>query len=337
MSGETIYLDYKRATLHKKGALLEVRTKEGTLAEIRPAFVERLILKGSLSLTPAAMELLLDEGVHTVFLSHRGRYKAHIAADAGRHIQLRMAQYKHTACTDRSLLTAKQIARGKIKNQRRLLHAHHKNHANEALGLAIQALDRSVRDIDMASTLDTVRGLEGAAAARYFGVFGILLRNEDFTFSTRTRRPPLDPVNALLSLAYTLLSNAIQAAVHCVGLDPFLASLHSIEDRRPSLVCDLVEEFRDRLADNWIITSINRGQIRLDDFQEPDSTGRVSLTRTGFRKVASLFEEELERRQLYPPTQTSTRNRDIILEQVRSYARHVRDEEIYIPIGSYED
>jgi CRISP-associated protein Cas1 len=190
-------------------------------------------------------------------------------------------------------------------------------------------------------------GVEGSSAAVYFGVLNHLLRVPDITFEGRNRRPPRDPVNVLLSLGYTLLANAIQTQVHVTGLDPYLGCLHSVEYGRPSLVLDLMEEFRPVLVDALVIALINRRIIRATDFYRPEErepaafdfaeteTARadypILLTHEGMRKFVTQFETRLNQKVLYLPREQQLTYRDILLEQVRLLVRSLGGEQQYEP------
>jgi CRISPR-associated protein Cas1 len=170
-------------------------------------------------------------------------------------------------------------------------------------------------------TLDQVRGCEGRAAAIYFGVFGNLLKNPDFNFTDRNRRPPLDPVNVLLSLGYTLLANAVETAVQVVGLDPYLGALHEVAYGRPSLVCDLMEEYRSVIVDPMVVASVNRRSFTLEDFESGDGEP-VRFKRAAMRWFLDLFERRVRGTILYPPRGQRVTYRQVIEEQVRLVARY---------------
>jgi CRISPR-associated protein Cas1 len=170
---------------------------------------------------------------------------------------------------------------GKIANQRALLLRSQREQASalrqtddaaggrrEALAGAIAALRRLLEALDTAETVDAVRGIEGQSAALYFGVFGKCIRNPEFGFATRTRRPPRDPVNAVLSFGYTLLAMGMESAVLRVGLDPMVGVFHMPEYGRPSLVLDLIEEFRPVLVDMLALRIVNRREVAREDFEE---------------------------------------------------------------------
>jgi len=175
--------------------------------------------------------------------------------------------------------------------------------------------------LDRCSTLDEIRGCEGSAAASYFRVFGTLIDTAGFRFDGRNRRPPMDPVNALLSLGYTLLANAVEAAVHVVGLDPYLGALHSPETGRPSLVCDLQEELRAPVVDALVLAAIHRKAIEAGDFEDAGEGEPVLMKTEAVKTMARLFERRLLRGVRYEPAGVRLSWRGVIEQQARAMAR----------------
>lgn len=199
----------------------------------------------------------------------------------------------------------------------RLMHEHSKN---VRLRLAqYQRLQDAAMSLTLAKCL--VRGCEGRASAVYFGTFGQLLKHPDFQFTDRNRRPPLDPVNVLLSLGYTLLANAVETAVQIVGLDPYLGALHDVAYGRPSLVCDLMEEYRSVIVEPMVVACINQRSFSLDDFEAGADGEPVRFQRTAMKWFIELFERRLRGEILYPPRGQRLTYRQVIEEQVRHCAR----------------
>jgi CRISPR-associated protein Cas1 len=198
-----------------------------------------------------------------------------------------------------------------------------------------------------AESTDAIMGLEGKSAAVYFGCFGKMIRNPDFSFTGRNRRPPKDPVNVLLSLGYTLLGNAVQTQIDIAGLDPFLGVLHRPEYGRPSLTLDLMEEFRPVLVDSTVLNMINKKIIRPSDFYKPEDHEPAAfdfaetrpirenlpiiLTHQGMKKFIVQFEDAMNRKTMYLPTGKRLSYREICLEQVRLLVRHLKGEAEYVP------
>ena len=187
-----------------------------------------------------------------------------------------------------------------------------------------------------AEALDKLRGIEGAGTRVYFSAFPRLIRNADFSFTGRNRRPPLDPVNAMLSFVYTLLTNEVLSAVSVFGLDPYLGSLHEISHGRPSLACDLVEEYRAFMGDRLVLGIVNRKLIRPDDFiirpdaprtyvddQDMKTRRPVEMKPAAARAFVAAYEEMIQRAIHYPPLGKSVAYRWLIHNQVRRFGESI--------------
>jgi CRISP-associated protein Cas1 len=309
--------------------------------------VGQVVLMGAIRMTPAVMSFLLEQGIDTVFLSMHGKYRGRLISEFSKNIELRRTQFEKLGEPAFALNVARSYVRGKVENCRILLRRHNRELQNEALVAALNKLRVMVRRLGACETTEQLMGAEGAAAAIYFGVLGQVLRAPEMPFNGRNRRPPRDPVNVLLSLGYTLLANAVQTQVYVTGLDPFMGALHSVEYGRPSLVLDLMEEFRPVLVDALVISLINRRIIRFTDFYrpeereppafdfaetEPNREGYpILFTHEGMKKFITHFETRLGQRVLYLPKGQQLTYRDVLLEQVRLLVRHLQGDEDYEP------
>lgn len=320
----TLYVAHDGAVLRREGERLRAIAKGELLSETPVRGLRQLVLVGSITLTPPALDLLVRSGVDTVFLSHRGRYRGRLVGVGSTHVHLRLAQYALATDPPRALAAARAIVAGKIANQRALVLRHARRHGtSDRMHAARSALAILRERVARAETIDVARGVEGAAAAAYFRAFGDLIRVPEMSFPGRNRRPPMDPVNALLSFGYTLLSNVVEAALQIVGLDPFLGTLHAAATARPSLVCDLVEELRAPVVDALVLAAINRRAIRLEDFEDLGPDEPVVLKRETIRWFVTLFERHLDRGAHYEPFGKRLAWRDVAEQQARRYARFV--------------
>lgn len=342
-----LYVTEQGAALTKRGSRLVVEKAGRPIRWVHAFKVDQVVLMGSVAVSPGAMAFLLEQGIDTVFLSIYGRYRGRLISQFGKNIELRRLQFQRLEDPVFRLSTARNYVRGKILNCRVLLRRYNQDMQHQAVTDAVHRLRRLTREVDSCETIERLMGIEGAGAAAYFGCFKHLIRVPDVGFDGRNRRPPRDPVNVLLSLGYTLLSNTIQTRVNIAGLDPYAGCLHATEYGRPSLVLDLMEEFRPILVDALVLTLINKHVIRASDFYRPEDrepaafdfaekeTPReeypILLTHEGMRKFIMHYENRLNQSVLYLPRAQRMSYRDICLEQVRLWARSLRGEAIYIP------
>lgn len=335
----SVYVAHEGATLRRDGELLVVTVRREKVSELPLRDIEQLVLLGNVVLTPAAMASLVDHGIDTVFLSPTGSYRARLLGGGSSNVRLRLAQYRAFSNESMVLDVARRIVRGKIASQRIMLLRWARRAADDDDGRAArdrlvrgqQALRAALARLELAESADEVRGVEGSASAAYFRALGAAIREPGFHFDGRNRRPPLDPVNALLSLGYTLLLRQVESAIHVVGLDPWLGTLHAPVAARPSLACDLMEEHRAPLVDALVVAAIARHAFRPDDFEEVGPGEPVVVKRATVRWMITLFERRLQRKVLVPELGIRLGYRDLLVHQARKLARHVLGEEPYEP------
>jgi len=322
---KTAYIVEQGAQLRRDGPVLRVCVGGKRKAEFSVHDLDQLVLMGNIMVTPRVLDLLIEERVDTVFLSLHGRYRGRLLHEYSKNVQLRLSQYQRLTDPRVALGVARAIVGGKIANLRTFLmkSARRQGLDTPELRKAVVQLRALGLRVESAGTLDQVRGCEGRAAAVYFAVFGQLLRNSDFDFAERNRRPPLDPVNVMLSLGYTLLANAVETAVHVVGLDPYLGALHEVSYGRPSLVCDLMEEYRGIIIDPVVVAAINRRSLGRDDFEAAADGGPVRMKRAAMRWFVTLVEKRLRSEILYEPAGKRFTYRYVIEQQVRHFARFI--------------
>lgn len=248
--------------------------------------------------SPALMGKCVRDGINLAFLTPRGRFLARVSGENPGNVLLRKAQYRLSDDEGQSCHYARSFVFGKVYNGRwsieRTLRDHLLRVDNEALGHASALLADSLPAILQETNLDALRGLEGQSAAIYFGTFDALLLNqrETFSFTGRSRRPPLDPTNAMLSFAYSLLANACAGALESVGLDAYVGFLHRDRPGRSSLALDLMEELRPLLADRFVATLINNRVMRAEHF-ECQPSGAVLLTDEGRKIFLAAWQKRL--------------------------------------------
>ena len=337
---EAVYVLEPGSYLRKEGECLKVMKGSTVIDRIPAAGLKRLMLIGYVSLTGGVLDFLIQNRVETVFMTPTGRFRARLALDEHRHVDLRRAQYLLLSRPDFALETAKIIVAGKIDNMVHFLMLRARQYRDEALKLSAVRLRGLSSNLDDVRDLDALRGVEGASARIYFDLFSHLLKNPSFQFTGRNKRPPLDPVNALLSFAYTMLTNEVLSAVKACGLDPFLGALHEVSYGRPSLACDLVEEYRCFLGDRLVLGLFNRKAVQPDDFiyrKKPPATfvdeedlkakRPVEMKPAISRAFISTYEEMMKRNITYPPLEKKTSYRGVILQQARAFANYLENPE----------
>lgn len=332
-------------TLGLDGGLFTVERAGQVIERVRVTEIEEVLLFGTVHLTPAATAALLARGIDTVFLTARGQYRGRLMGRPGRNVELRLAQFERLRDPATALGFAQAVVTGKITNQRALLLRAQREHGLEELATALASLRRLQQALALTSDVEAVRGFEGQASAIYFGRLGACIRNPAFTFAGRTRRPPRDPINAMLSFGYTMLAALVESAVLRAGLDPMLGALHTPDYGRPSLVLDLMEEFRPVLVDALVLRLVNRREIVPEDFERPPdeveaawgdavgpeeergSSGAVWLGETGRRVFFRAWSRRLQETHFYPPRRQRLAFGEIVQQQVYLLGRVLRSEE----------
>jgi len=291
-----------------------------------------IVTFGNVLVSPALMHRLADEGKSLVLLNEQGRFKARLEGPVTGNILLRLAQYRTADNPQTTLKFARACVAGKLKNSRTNLQRGAREAAtpSEAAQLtrATDDLAAALRAAAHAADLDELRGIEGEAARVYFAALNLIVKpqaRQAFTLNGRTRRPPLDRFNALLSFLYAMLMNDCRSALESVGLDPQLGYLHAVRPGRAALALDLQEEFRSILADRLALTLINRGQLKEDDF-ETRAGGAVVLSDKGRRVVITAWQERKREEVTHPLLDAKLPIGLLPLIQARFLARAIRGE-----------
>lgn len=302
----TLYVTTEGASLRKDGENIVVSLDGAERLRVPFHMLSGIVLFGPVAISPALMGAAARAGMTLVLLDRVGRFEARVEGPVSGNVLLRRAQY---AASDAPVDIVRSLLLGKIANQRSVLMRGLRDHRGE-IGEAGAARTEAaalrmahlLRKAELAPIgLDALRGVEGEAAALYFGVFGYLVRVSDpsLQFATRSRRPPLDPMNALLSFLYTLLAHDCRSAAEAVGLDPAVGFLHRDRPGRPSLALDLMEELRPVLADRLALSLINRRQLGGSDFDMGES-GAVTMTEAARRTVLTAWQERKKEERLHP-------------------------------------
>ena len=296
----TLYLIEQNTILRKSGdRLLYCHKPPGTstkvgvrqqeiLIDLPCADVDHVMLFGNVQMTTQAMHQLLSHGIETALFSLHGRLLGQLTPPAGKNITLRRAQYQKYEDADFRLEFAKKILFQKIDYSISQLTKYENNHPGTFSKAEINAIRQILKKITDAAQLPSLLGLEGAASAGYFNLLGRMLPKQ-WTFLGRSRRPPKDPPNAVLSFGYTIVAGELQSLLDGAGFDPYLGYYHEIEYGRPSLALDLLEVFRHSLVDRLMLKLFNLHILNKDDF-EPAGRGGIYLSTSGKKKFFQQYE-----------------------------------------------
>jgi CRISP-associated protein Cas1 len=288
----TVYITQDDAFIGKTDERLQVKAEKKTLLDIPMIKIDGVVVLGRATISPAAMIELLERKIPLSFLTGTGRYLGRLEPPMTKNIFVRRAQWEASGESAQAVHVVRGFVRGKLKNYRHSLLRAQRENSGLDLQVAIARLENAIAPINSTEKIDSLRGLEGAGSAAYFGSFGKLIRVEGFSFETRRRRPPTDPVNALLSFGYSLLTNDIQSAVNITGFDPYLGYLHTERYGRPSLALDLMEEFRPLVVDAMVLAVINRRLLKPEDFTSEPLSLAVSLSDEGRRTFLRAYEQK---------------------------------------------
>jgi len=323
----TLYVTTQGSYLRKEGEAVIVRVGKETRAHVPLHNLAGIVCFGNVLVSPYLLGACGRAGVGMSLLSHNGRFLARVEGPCSGNVLLRREQYRRADDPAASVELARAVLLGKLANTRVMLlrAARDGNGAGSTLIDCADRLKRHLADLDRTSDLNGLRGVEGMAARDYFAVFADLVRQQedDFSFSRRTRRPPGDRMNALLSFLYTLLRHDVESALEGVGLDPAVGFLHRDRPGRPSLALDLMEELRPWLADRLALTLVNRRQVSAADF-EIQPTGGVWLDDDGRKKVLVAYQKRKDDEIVHPFLEESTTVGLIPHLQALLLARHLR-------------
>ena len=334
----TLYVMTPNSYIHLENDTLRVDVEHVKKLQVPLHHLGSVVCFGDIMVSPALMHRCADEGIALVFLDRNGRFKARLEGAVSGNILLRQAQHKLALDEKFALSMSRSMIAGKLRNGRQILLRGAREAADKQDGSALAAvgdmLANSLRNLPFAADLDVVRGIEGDAARNYFAMLPLLVKKEsrqNFAMNGRTRRPPRDRFNALLSFLYSMLMNDCRSALEATGLDPQLGFLHVVRPGRAALALDMMEEFRAIFADRLALTLINRGQIVVNDFSVHEG-GAVLLDGEARRTVVVAYQERKQEEVMHPLLETKVPIGLLPLLQARFIARTLRgDMEDYLP------
>lgn len=327
----TLFVSTQGAYLLKEGQSVIANVEKSTLLRLPIHTICGIVCFGNVGISPYLMDLCMQNNVYISILSKYGRFIARIQGPVSGNVLLRREQYRKADDEKSVNKVAYAILIGKVANSRAILQRALRDHQNRVdrakLRSVVQDLAYIMRKIDKNKSIDELRGFEGDAAHKYFQVFNnLILSNTDvFTFKERSRRPPLDAVNAMLSFTYTILVHEICSALESVGLDPAVGFLHRDRPGRPSLALDLLEEFRAGLADRFVLSLINRNQLKPNGFTH-SKTGSVIMNEEN-RKILLVSWQKRKQDEINHPFLNEKIQIGMIFHiQSRLFAKYVRGE-----------
>ncbi|NMG19843.1 type I-D CRISPR-associated endonuclease Cas1d [Brasilonema bromeliae] len=285
----TLYITQDDAFIGKIDERLHVKFDKKTILDVPLIKIDGVVVLGRATVSPAAVNELLERQIPLTFLTETGRYLGRLEPEVTKNIFVRKAQWQAAGDTAQAIHVVQGFVRGKLKNYRNTLVRRQRECNNLDLSASIERLDHVIVPIDSTQNIDSLRGLEGAGSAAYFGCFNQMIRNTGFTFTKRVRRPPTDPVNSLLSFGYSLLCHDVQSAVNIAGFDSYLGYLHCDRYGRPSLALDLMEEFRPLVVDAVVLSALNKQFLKVEDFVTEPLSGAVSLTNEPRKTFLRLY------------------------------------------------
>ncbi len=324
-----LYLNSQGFRVGKSGAVLQVKDKEKVVQEVRLGEINQVSLMGNVQISTQAVQALCESGVPVCYFSMGGWFYGITMGMNQKNVFLRRSQFRLSDVESFARSLARELVAGKIRNQRTLLQRNHVEPKRSTLAGMKEMADRA----ETAGSLEELLGIEGNAARLYFGDFAGMIKPDEgekvadlrFDFDGRNRRPPRDPVNALLSLAYSLLAKDFTVAAYAVGFDPYIGFYHQPRYGRPALALDLMEPFRPLIADSAVLTAVNTGMVTARDFVRVG--GSVALSASGRKGFFRAYELRMDTLVTHPLFDYRVSYRRMLEIQARMLAR-VLDGEI---------
>jgi CRISPR-associated protein Cas1 len=334
----TAYIVSQNGKLQKDGNLLQYSDYTGNITKLIPDKIDQIVVVGNLELTGQAFSLLVEKRIEVSFLHKNGRYNGKIVFQDSKNSILRHRQHLLAENSDWSLSIAKDIVRGKIHNEYLFMQRIGRKMHTQGVLEALEQVDSIRTRLEKANELNEIRGFEGSAAKAYFSCFSANINQPWAKFNGRSKNPPKDEVNSVMSFLYTVLASRIASLIQQEGLDDSIGTLHSLCYGRKSLVFDLLEEYRTPIADTLTCSLFNLGILVKNDFRnesimidqddendvveqlsESEKEIGVLLTEDGMKKVLIQLEKKLEQPHYYPLLEKTVSYKDIMKGQIKQY------------------
>ncbi|MDO4906322.1 type I-C CRISPR-associated endonuclease Cas1c [Neisseria sp.] len=319
----TLYITTQGSYLHKERETLVVEQDHKKVAQLPVHSIGHIFCFGNVLVSPFLMGFCGENNVNLAFFTENGRFLGRLQGRQSGNVLLRRTQYRLSE--QNPVPVARNIIAAKIQASKRVLQRQIRNHGDNAeIQTAVSALNSSLMQLKKAENLELIRGIEGDAAARYFGVFGQLIKTESgFVFYGRNRRPPRDGVNALLSFLYSILGKDISGSLQGVGLDPQVGFLHADRPGRDSLAQDILEEFRAWWVDRMVLSLINRGQIKPTDFVS-EASGAIMIKPETRKLIFQTLQAKKQEKIVHPFLNEEVEIGLLPYIQAMLLARHLR-------------
>lgn len=321
----TLFVQTQGAYLRLKNETVCVEAEGVQLLRVPLHHLGGMVLFGNVLISPFLLHRCAEDRRQIAWYSANGRFQARLHGPVSGNVLLRSVQHEFAADTNRSLKVATGFVSGKLRNSRQVLlrALRESKRPMKRTEAAVKTMEAALDALNETDDMEILRGIEGQAAAVYFRAFPELIRIHEFSFESRTRRPPRDPVNAILSFIYSLVRTECESALEGVGLDPQIGFLHVLRPGRPALALDLMEEFRSWWADRLALSLINRRQLRHSDFNEQPG-GAVLLTDDARRTLLAAYQQRKQEEVRHPLFQESVPIGLLPYIQARLLARYLR-------------
>lgn len=326
-----LYITEQQSILRKTGDRLIVEKDDKILLDVQCHKINAVLLFGNVQFTTQAVHELFEHGIEMALLTRRGRLIGQITSPFTKNIELRLHQFRRYDDPDFRLKTAKKIVEGKLVNCRSVVKKFAANHPETDLTTVKQDLSSSLESVAAVDSIASLLGLEGSAARSYFQGFSLMIRSSGFVFDGRKKRPPPDPVNALLSFVYTLLFNELSSLLDGLGFDPYLGYFHKPDYGRASLAADLIEEFRPVAGDRLILGLVNKNILNQDHFFTHATSQGVYLTKEGMSRFFREYERFMNNEFPHPQTGSTVTMRQCFRLQAEEMAQATKNGEDYRP------
>jgi CRISPR-associated protein Cas1 len=328
-----LYLSEPGSVLRKKGGRYIVELNDKRIGEIPAEKLEAVVLFSGTHITSPCMVSLFEMGIPVTWLSSRGKFFGRAELTGHVNIERQREQFRRSEDEEFCLGLAKKFINAKIRNSLVLLRRYNRNLEMDAVDSIINEIQKNLSGIDTATSMSVLSGVEGYTSRLYFQALSEMIRGE-FKFKGRTRQPPKDPFNSLLSFGYTLLMYEIYTAIVNRRLHPYMGFLHRMRRGHPALASDLMEEWRAVLVDTLVLSQVQRGSINWEDFDVDAEEGGVYLRKGASREFIKKFEERLRTENKYVAEQNPISFRDAIDHQVLMLVKSIEESDpgLYKPV-----